>query len=220
MRTLPVGWADQVNQLHATSPFAWCWRLPLVRSPSLVLYAGLTNYREQLTITGAEEFYPWPIEMSAIESRGDGTLPAMTLTIGNRPRLLAQFFEDPPASDGTGMFGKSAFAHVLNVEDPSQAWDFEFTIQSASLSDESATLQLEHPNYLDVTVPQERHNPAHCRHRFGSEACGYVINAVAFFTTCNKTLSDCELRGFDMSSRRLPKLQPERFGGFLGIPRA
>lgn len=218
MKTLPSGWSDQVNALHGSSPFVWCWRLPLVHSAALVLYAGLTNHREQITIGGVEEFYPWPIRMGAIEERGDGGLPALELVIGNRPRLLAQFFEDP--ADATGMFGRQAIAYVLNLDDPSQRWDFRYEIQSATLGDESATIRLEHPNYLQFVVPQERHNPAHCRHRFGGTRCGYVINAIAAFSACNKTLSDCEARGFDMQSRRLPKLQPQRFGGFIGIPRA
>lgn len=218
MRTLPSGWSDQINKLHGTSPFVWCWRIPLVYSPALVLYVGLTNHRTLLNPTGADYYYPWPLQASALDERSDGKLPELELTISNRPRILSPFFEDP--GDATGMFGKRVLATVLNVDTPAQYWTFQYEIESVSLTDESASLRLSSPNYLQVRVPQERHNPSHCRWRFGSEECGYVINSFATYTTCPKTLTACEARGIDMQNRRLPKLQPQRFGGFVGIPRS
>jgi phage-related protein len=217
MKTLPSGWSDRVNALHATSPFVWCFRIPLVRSTSMVLFATLTDYREEISIA-PETYYPWPIQMSAIEERGDGSLPSMSLSIGNRPRLLAEFLESP--GDETGMFGRRVLARVLNIDDLSQAWSFAYQIAGCTLNDEAAVLRLEHPNYLQRLVPQERHNPSHCRWAFGSEECGYVINSVAAYTTCPKTLNACTLRGLDMQARRLPKIHPQRFGGFVGIPRS
>ena len=217
MRTLPTGWAAQTDALHATSPFVWCWRLQLVRSPALVLYVGITNHRETLTL-GAEVFHPWPMSFSNVEERSDGKLPEIELQISNRPRLLAQFLEDP--GNESGMFGKQVTATVLNVQHTAQTWQFRYELLSVTLSDEAAALRLAPPNFLAREVPQDRHNPAHCRWRFGGEECGYVINAFAAYTSCEKSYAACQLRGLDMQNRRLPKLQPQRFGGFIGIPRS
>ena len=69
------------------------------------------------------------------------------------------------------------------------------------------------------TGPQDRYVASRCRWEFGSGQCGYVVNAVAAYTTCPKTLSACIARGQDHAARGLPVLHPARFGGFPGIPR-
>ena len=47
----------------------------------------------------------------------------------------------------------------------------------------------------------------------------HIVNAVAAYTTCPKTLGACIARGQDHAARGLPVLHPARFGGFPGIPR-
>ena len=84
----------------------------------------------------------------------------------------------------------------------------------------TASLLLEIPNLYRRQVPFDRYHPHRCRWRFGSNECGYVINAVAGFTTCTKDIAACVLRGDDMVSRNLPRLQPARFGAWPGIPLA
>lgn len=210
--TLPSAWRPETQRIHQQYPWQWLWEIEADRTavartlfrvtagPGIVTYAGMT-------------FYPLPLTQTPIKVSGEGDLPQVDLTISHTQRILAPYFEV-----GSGFLDRPAMGHLVNLVDLSQALSFPFEVRRADVSHEGAVIRLEMPNFFRRLVPQERYSPQRCRHRFGGAACGYVINAAAAFTTCAKHPQDCILRGADMASRNLPRLQPGRFGGFLGIP--
>jgi phage-related protein len=92
-----------------------------------------------------------------------------------------------------------------------------FQIAGCSATDEAVQFRLERANFFTRQAPQDRYSAPRCRWEFGGLECGYVINEVAAFVTCPKTLDACIARGQDHASRGLPVLHPGRFGGFPGI---
>lgn len=216
MTTLPAGWAAKVNNLQGTAPFVWCWQIPLHIDDTLNLFVALTGHPEPVTI-GSVKFYPYPMKQSPIEHDGDGNMPSLVLSIDNSARLLAPYLESP--GDERGLLGRLAQGYLTDAAQPTTTLLWEFEIQSASLTGDTVSLRMEQRNLFGIKKPQDRFSTSRCRHVFGSTACGYVINGVAAFTTCPKTVTACRARGQDMAARNLPVLQPGTFGGFLGIPR-
>lgn len=204
-----------MQAIHGSSPFCWCWVLPLHIDASLNLFVALTNHPAPVTI-GSVKFYPYAMKQSAIEQDGEGNMPQLTLSISNALRMLAPYLETP--GDERGMLGRIAYGYLVDAAAPTVTLLWEFEIQSATLNGEAVTLRLEQRNLYQIKKPQDRYSASRCRFKFGGAECGYVINGAAAFTECDKSHPDCVARGADMAARNLPALQPGVFGGFLGIP--
>lgn len=216
MRTWPAGWRVEAEKKHQTTPWVWLWDLPLHIDGSLQLRAALTHYREPITLSGVV-YQPWPIEMEELDESGEGDLPTLTLSIGNRPRLLAPYLEEPGPKKG--LLGKEIIIRFANLDLLPHYWEFRYECRHASLTNEALLLTLEPPNYLQHVIPEERYTSL-CRHpRFGRGACPYVINQHAAYTTCPRTFAACEARGADMRTRVLGDVLPEAYGGFFGLSR-
>jgi len=211
MPSLPTSWRTASQLLHQASGWAWLWEITADRAtggrtvfritaqPTTVVYAGMT-------------FYPVPMMQGAIAENAEGDLPQLALTIDNSSRFLAGYF-----SVGAGFMGQKALGWLVNLGDLTQAALFRFVVAGASLTETAVDLRLEMTNLSKFQLPQQRYSARVCRWLFGGPECGYVINAAAAYTTCDRTLGQCNARGQDMANRNLPKLQPRRFGGFPGI---
>lgn len=217
MPALPSGWDVKVQAIHGVSPFVWSWLLPLHVEASLNLWVALTGHPSPVTIGGIK-FYPYPMAQSEIEEDGEGNEISMQLTISNATRLLAPYLESP--GDERGLLGREIWGYLVDASSPTTVMLWQLAVAQATLNSSVCVLRLEQRNLYVLRKPQDRFSTSRCRHKFGGEECGYIINGVAGFTTCDKTLPACIARGQDMAARNLPVLQPGTFGGFLGIPQA
>jgi hypothetical protein len=215
-RSIPTAWRTQMQKVHGTQPWVWLWEITADTSETARPTFRLTPYPSEITFndgSGARVFYPSSMTQGLIVESGDGDLPQLDLAIDNTRRTMLYYFET-----GAGFMNQAATGWLVNLADLSEFRRFDYQIRGASVSMEAAQLHLEQPNYFKRLVPQDRYNPSRCRWRFGGDECGYRSTSFAAYTECDKTIQACMLRGLDMVSRNLPKLQPERFGGFLGIP--
>lgn len=214
--TAPETWRASSQRIRGTSPYLWGIVLQLHLDATLNLAVALTNQPASWT-AGGVTFYPFPLSLEPIRTDRDGSLPTLQVTLSNRPRMLAPYFESPGCP--AGIVGSTLRVYLTNDGDKSEVWTWDFEVAEAVLSNDSVTLTCEVPNFLQVPVPQERFVDTCRHHAFGGSACGYVINAFSGYSSCPRTYAACVLRGIDMQNRGLPKLQPTRFGGFLGVGR-
>ena len=163
-----------------------------------------------------ETFYPFAFGMTPIEQDNEGNLPAVDLAVDNTGRQLMR-----QVHDGEGFEGNRATLYLTHQSAidaaASEAIEFEFQISSATAAQDAITLRLEATNLNEKRAPWGRYIQGTCRWQFGGIECGYPITPTAAFTTCNKGIADCTLRGDDEVARQLPRLHPRRFGGFPGI---
>lgn len=215
---LPEALSDEIQKPRPAA-LVWCWQidLQLNEPPTPSTRTRIVQYNEQIDLEGVGTFYPWPVQQSDLVEDTEGNLPTLTLTLDNRTRFYAGFLLDLDGLIGNTARVWLASTLALRAQDAER---LDFRIRSAAMSSEAITLELRAEKLFDVRVPSERFESRRCRWAddFGGEECGYIVNDAAAYTSCSGTLEDCELRGLDEASRRLPVRHPRRWGGFQGIP--
>lgn len=219
--SVPASFVTQANLVHQDQPWRWLWEIvadePQPPTPPtwFRLVASATN-----VTWNSFTWYAFNMTQSPIEWNGDGDLPSMRLALDNTGRILTTWLDQ-----GEGFIGKRATGYLVNAANlgssPLDYLQFDFVIASAKASRNTVELALEPPNYFEQISPVDRFNAARCRWEHGGAECGYIINGVAAFTTCSKTLggsNGCIAHGQDEAARNLPVLHPRRFGGYAGIP--
>lgn len=228
--TLPASFKTEIERPHGTVPLLWFVELQVARPyqsgdtvvPAVLL--RITNHHSEIawpaSSPGSETWYPYNFTFTPIEQNQEGDLPQLDLSVDNSARVLMRYLHA-----GHGLEGNYCRIYLvpetaLGIAHPNheyQRWDL--LIAGALASDEAVTFRLERANFFSRQAPQDRYIAGRCRWEFGSPECGYIINDVAAFTSCPKTVDACVARGADHASRGLPVLHPRRFGGFPGIPR-
>ena len=230
--TLAQQFKDAIERPHgsASDRLLWLIELQLKRSyksgvtivPSLVARVCST---EQTLVwptggpTATYEWFPANFTFTPIEQDQEGTLPQMDLTVDNTSRVLMPYLHD-----GDGMEGNYCHVYLvpesaIEVPHPNHVFQkWELQVAGTFANEEGVTFRLERANFFTRMVPQDRFTARQCRWAFGSAECGYIINDVAAYSTCPKSLTACVARGQDHAARGLPVLHPGRFGGFPGIP--
>lgn len=228
MPTLPVTMRTAAEKPHQPLAWIWLWQIELQRRsatlPAVVLRMTSAERTIEWPPAGTApprlSWYPVQFTHGSLENSAEGDLPSVDLTIDNTARTLM-----PILHSGDGFEGNAASLYLVHesaLESPAypdhefQLWDF--VIAEANASESTVTLRLEQPNFLDLRIPSARFLASRCRLQFGGPDCGYPITAVAAFTTCTKDVAACIARGDDEVARGLPRLHPERYGGFPGIP--
>lgn len=222
---IPPLMAAQAERPHQDQQWIWCWEIeaePWLGATAPVLFR-FTSWQQELvwpvSLSPTQTWYPAAFAMSPIQQDGEGSLPQVDLTFDNATRAMM-----PLLHSNNGLEGNRATLFLLNAASKDIAYpnhefvQWTFAIAMAEANDESVTFRMEVPNFFQRKSPQDRYVAARCRWQFGGPECGYIANAVAGYSTCNKTVSDCVLRGDDEVGRNLPRLHPARFGGFPGIP--
>jgi hypothetical protein len=167
-----------------------------------------------------QNWSPYSFAISPIESSSEGDLPVLQLQIDNTGRDLMATLHDGVTLEGNPVSLYLVPRNALTIAYPNHEFQWwAFQVSNVQADSERVTLRLERINFFAKTVPQDRFIARRCRWQFGSTQCGYIINSNAAFTTCEKTVAACTERGLDHLSRGLPRIHPERYGGFPGIPK-
>lgn len=208
---------------RATSD-AWAWLLE-VRVPT----SPATRYRlcdQKSAIEFGENssgeplvYYPAAFEFSGLEERGDGSLPEITVTVGNASLDLRADLETY-----YGLTDQQAVLRLVNLAlTGSTANQVEWVgeVGEPTITTEGISFPISSVNLTDRNFPARRHTARTCKHpKFGAGACPYPVDdAGAAYSTCPRSLEACEARGADMVSLGYEALLPLRFGGELGIGR-
>lgn len=228
--TLASAFKTPIEQPHSADPLLWLVDLEISAAfksggsvvPAVVLRVSSHSAEIQWPLDSPDEqtWYPYNFSFTPIEQNQEGDLPQIDLTVDNSARLLMRFLHA-----GDGMEGNRCTIYLVPLSAIATQWpnhvyqSWDLRIAGSWANEESVTFRLERANFFSRLAPQDRYVAARCRWAFGSPECGYIINAVAAYTSCPKTLAACIARGQDHASRRLPVLHPGRFGGFPGIPR-
>lgn len=228
MITLPNAFKGFIEQPHQTSPWVWLWEFVLDKAtpPTSPNWCAITPYTQDVTWTAParDGYASAPVTFSAfnmrhseIETSGEGNLPSMEVSLDNTARFLMPILEQVDIEGNRATLWLLNAATVVSIPTAYIEWNFE--IVSARANRQAVTLQLEMPNFFERRVPNDTYDATRCRWlKFGGPECGYVINTSAAFSTCNRTLDECVLRGEDEAIRGIPVLHPLRFGGYPGIP--
>lgn len=211
-RSLETSVGLEVLKDHANKVFAWMWELEVDATPTIKPVFHLTDYSEVVTFN-SELWYPYPITHDVIVESGEGDLGSIDVTIQDTIRALAPYFWQ-----GSGFMRRPATGYAVLVEDADVGYQIDGRITGATVGARGAVFRVAMDELFRIDVPFDKYNARRCGWEYAGEECGYVLNAAAGFPTCPKTIAACIARGNDMAARNLPRLQPMRFGGELGIP--
>lgn len=225
-QTIPAGMAEQAEQPASSKSWVWLLRIEVEAVSSTVtqpVYMQLTTYREPhvwpLGTLPVATWSPYPFEVGDLEYSGEGDLPQLDITLANVSRWAMRYLHAH-----AGLVGRAVELYLLTETGLLLAWPsteslaWRFRIVGSQANADSITLRCEMANFWTRKAPQDRYVASRCRWPFGSNECGYLVNAASGFTTCNKTLGDCVERGDDEVLRGLVRLHPLRFGGVPGVP--
>ncbi len=219
---VPAGMRAIAEKSHQTAPWIWLLRLEATTiaeglPPVLI---PITTYTAEVTWppTGptAQQYYPFAFQFERIDEGGKGELPQIDVVFDNSTRVLMDMAHQCGGFEGATV--KLVLVHEASLATLSERMEWEFEVLSSSATEKVFTLRLGLHNYFLMKSPHARFIANRCRYlRYGGEECGYVVNEVAAFTSCDRTLAACRARGDDEVARNLPRLHPLRYGGFPGI---
>ena len=227
MRNLSTIEQQHRNQLRDESPWVWLYEIEIPSSP--VTRLRLTNH-DALIEFGTDSngdaipYYPFPIIHAGIRATAAGDIPTLDVTVANISREVGRLVEQYD-----GLSGAKAKVFLLNMADiantAAHISDDSSEVRTVRVSAESCTFSLSAYSLYRAKFPPDRHVARHCGWQYGGDQCGYALVAGATntvgggFDFCRKTLAQCQQRGDDESARSVTVLHPDRFGGFLGVPK-
>lgn len=214
MRILSAPALAQVQAIQPTKPFAWLYDVTTAQTTSNSDVAYLTGHDQPVSWNG-NTYNPFPVWHERVAT-DIGSLPELEVTISNVTRELSKRI-----FDGKGIAGMPVSLRVVSLNataigDPIFSGDFSAI--SASLTNETATIRLGLPPWLEYEVPADSYSRVDCQFVYKSAECGYA----GPLATCDLTLfgaNGCDFHGLNELALGLPKMHPRRFGGFPPIPR-
>jgi phage-related protein len=226
VRDLEAILKEHMGQLRDELPWIWLYEIQTPEDPPRRY--RLTNNTKDIQFgqdsAGTPLVYSaFPISHAEITQESKGSLPRFTVSIGNATAEISRAIDD-----WRGLVGQRAVIRLVNVEALDiQAAQIRFDAQvlRATSAREVVEFELGPFNISEAKFPRWRFTSVSCRLRFGEPRCGYIVpgspgNTVGTgFDFCPKTLTGCEERGADEEARNAVVLHPEKFGGFLGIPK-
>jgi hypothetical protein len=220
---LPSTVEQQGERPHATQPWVWLLQLQVskgdIATPSVLLRSSSLDVPLEWPASNptVQTWYPWPFTFSPIEQNQEGDLPQVQLSIDNSTRFLMPYLHNGKIEGNQAvlMLVPTAALAIPYPDHEFLHWDLR--VGGVQATSSAITLRLERPNFFARTSPTDRYIPKRCRWSFGSHQCGYVQNAFAAFTSCDKSLAACIERGDDMTLRGLPPVLPGNYGGHPGI---
>lgn len=214
------------NQRESTSPYLWLISVKVPTDPPTRI--RITNYTDQVqrgTSTAGDPltYYPFPVAIGDFRSTNSGDLPTSTINIASVSREMMATLQSYDGLIGQEIVIRWVLASAIG--DPTAELKFVGEITGCTIDDQVASFTYGSRNLQKAQFPTNRYVANHCRWRFGTAQCGYVIPATpgntvgTGFDFCPRTIEACEERGEDEEARSLTSQHPLRYGGFPGIQR-
>lgn len=216
---------EHKNQLRSIWPFIWLYELQTKDEPPTryrfasfhdVIHFGQDSADPPQPIP----YYPAPIIHGGITQDGEGSLPTISVTLGNTMPGIS-----PVIHTSRGFVGQQAriiLVSALDLDDVNGAIIEDAEIVGATMNTKSITFKLSAKNLHRAIFPRFVYTKRRCRWLFGTSECGYDLHASgAGFVDCTYDLDACIERGDDELANPAVgiRLHPERIGLFAGIPR-
>ena len=214
--TLTQALIAEKNKIESTG--AW---IVLVRitSPDLVTRMYLCLNTEDLTVNG-QLYQAFPFEISDVVETSTGGLPSFSIKVSNIDRVVQSYIEQD-ATLGSGWNVTLTVISTTQLDGKANAniapeIEIEAITLNVTCDKYFATFNCGVGNPMMRSFPRQKYSPNFCQRTFNDGvACNYSVDGIGSYTTCNKTVEDCQLRfGEDGRSgnRGLP------FLAFKGIP--
>lgn len=179
---------------------------------------GTEELQWPLSDPGLTRWYPMGFAFTPVEQTDAGSLTQVDLTIDNTSRMLMPWLHQANGLEGNKAKLYLVYKNGLSIAYPAHEFELsEWEIEQCSAADDAVSLRLAMPNWFEIASPTDRYIPKKCRHEFGSDDCGYVINEFSAFQRCPKLITACSARALDMAARGLPPVLPGNFRGYPGI---
>ncbi|MBW8001776.1 MAG: hypothetical protein FVQ80_07100 [Planctomycetes bacterium] len=152
----------------------------------------------------------FPFDLDDEREEGGGAHSMLTVRVSNVSKVIQGYMEAPGAKGGVGSDVNLYVVHNQHLDLTNAEVNETFTCTSAFAGTQWATFTLSAPNQAFVPFPERRFIKNFCSWSFNFPTgagikCGY--SGATPYTSCNKTLADCRLRG-----------NIRYFGSFPGIP--
>lgn len=230
MPVLPAKFIEAFEAPQPEAKLIWLVQLTLFRGTDVLppVITRLCKHHEEVDWPlghpgSVPRWYPFPFSHSGFKANTQGDLQVVDLTIDNTQRVLMPWLHDTNGLEGMPVEIFLVPSNALDLVWPAhEAWPQEghqLTVLSASADASSVMLRMGEPNYLQVNSPADRYTMDTCKHPFGSEQCGYVINEFGAFESCRRRVGDCKERNLDHIARGLPAVVLGNFGGHPGMTR-
>jgi len=215
------------GRLHEGSPWIWLYELEIPTTPPTRY--RLTNFTQKITFGTSSDgvdlvYYPAAVTHTIVRQTNEGDIPTLTVTVGNVDNVVGATVE---SYDGLrGQPARIMAVHADSLQDPNAKIEFRLKVARVGISQEAATFELRPIAVASLMFPAWRYLSRSCRFAFGDNLCGYVIPSTpgesigSGFSTCDKTIEQCNIRGQDESDRNVTVLHPLHYGGFQGLVRS
>ncbi len=225
-RGLTPGLEAHRNELRDLDPWKWLVEFQVPTDPPtryrlvdnvLPVNFGVTSAGVPLT------FSPAPIRVAAVRSNAGGDLPQIEITVANVDMQVGLEVEQYDGLIGQPV--KLMLVNLADISNPQSRIEESGEIQGATVTADAVTFLVSSQNLARWKFPKFRVSSRSCRHAYGGVDCGYVLvtspgeTVGTGFSTCRKSLEQCEERGDDEDARGVTRAHPKRFGGFPGVPR-
>tara|TARA_R110002073_G_scaffold326370_1_gene506164 strand:+ start:17389 stop:18081 length:693 start_codon:yes stop_codon:yes gene_type:complete len=223
---LPNSFKDIIERPQSADPLLWLLDLEIDPGSDTVppVIIRVCDGSERLTwpVDDPQErvWDPFPFTFSPVTQTQEGDLTEIDLSVDNTARLLMRWLHA-----GDGLEGNRATLFLvpkngLDIPHPNHEFrSIEVEVSGVAANDEAVTFRLAKPNWFSISSPTDRYVPKRCRHEYGSDSCGYVLNEFAAHPRCGKLQADCIERGLDLRARGLPEVLPANYGGHPGVSR-
>ncbi len=215
------------NQLEDEHPFIWLFELRTRDSPALRF--RLTNFTDQVEFgtdpLGASlVYYPAPITHSGVIQDAQSGLPSIEIMVGaNTPEandLLSVLVDTNEGYVGSPV--RIIVVSSLELGNPDAGVVENAEVVGCAMKNDVVSFTVSSASIFQRRFPPNTHSKTRCNWIFGSDECGYNINAPgAGFVSCANDLSDCTERGDDEEANPAVAVRqhPDRIRAKLAIPR-
>jgi phage-related protein len=209
------------RQLAEEKPWVWLYEFGV---PDGTRYR-LTNYSRTIAFGtdsagAAIEFSPYSIVHGDIEESAEGDLPRMQVQVGNSTLEMM-----PLLDEWNGLEGQAVIVRLVNVdelENPAAQMRFDGEVSGVKFRQDRIAFEVSAQNLQRARFPTRRFVRAHCNYQYGGAKCGYDLSNAALlaaFPRCLKTEEACEDHGDAEVAAGLARQHPERWGGWISLPR-
>ena len=216
-RNIPNSFNQEKNEFYQSSPWIILIELQVDATQSFYLTNAL-----QPVISNTDTYDPYLIQFETIANNSADELFKGNIKISNISRQLMAFVEAD-----AGLTGKTLRLQLLNTANLNDTLIEEYEIQETVADSNQLVFQVVYVSLEDAEFPCSFVSRDTCRWEFGSTECGLDTTNTALFnsppdSTCNKRKDGtfgCIFWGDREVTATLPRLHPQRYGGFPSLPR-
>jgi phage-related protein len=218
--SIPASFYVAKNARRSIYPYNWLFRIDRDGSSAFYLAGS-----EVAIVYGGNTYSPFPIGVTGLDVDGESTLPTPQVIVSNVTREVAVELETGNVIDRTCQI------YLYSAQAGTAIDKGSWRIVRVVANLQAATFSLAQYGLLDVQVPSIRQERGRCPYVYGGDECLYqtsLPNLIAATspnfdpTTCDLTLNGangCRVHGTNEVANGKPRLHPDRFGGFPGIPK-